>query len=551
MPVISVDPEKLVEMTDTDQFELIETLPKLGIEIEKMTDESWDLEIFPDRCDNLSMEGLSRTIKGFLGKETGLPVYPVKNSQIETEVELSVQDVRPYIVTALVKDVEITEDFLKSLMDVQEKLHMTLGRGREKVAIGIHDFDKVEFPFTYKAVSPHDISFIPLQRTHKMDLQDILDKHEKGKEYAHILEDFDRYPIIIDNNEDVLSFPPVINGVMTEVNEETRNIFIDMTGTDEEVLSQTLNILCTLFADMGGELYSTKVKYGKIERTYPDMEVEKINISVDEIKKMLGVEIGESDIKDILARMRYDVILGKEEIEVMIPPYRHDIHHPWDIIEDIAIGFGMDEFEGTSAKEYVVGEPRIENKIIDAITETLIGYGFQEVVNFTLSNPEREYKNMEINEDDGMAIIENPVTEEHTGLRVHIIPTLLNNLKSNRNKSLPQKLFEVGDVVKDSEQTTKVGGVVLHSETGFTEIKSLIEGIAMNLGLEIDIVSNEHDSFIDGRCASITINEDEVGYFGEIHPKVLDNFELEYPTTAFEMNIDKISELKLKDQRLI
>ena len=551
MPVISVNPEKLVEMTDTDQFELIETLPKLGIEIEKMTDESWDLEIFPDRCDNLSMEGLSRTIKGFLGKETGPPDYPLKDSEVETEVELSVQDVRPYIVTALVKDVDINEDLLKSLMDVQEKLHMTLGRGREKVAIGIHDFDKVEFPFTYKAVSPHEISFIPLQRTHEMDLQDILDKHEKGKEYAHILEDFDRYPIIIDDNGDVLSFPPVINGVLTEVNEETRNIFIDMTGTDEEVLSQTLNILCTLFADMGGELYSTKVKYGKTERTYPKMEVEKMIVSVDEIKQMLGVEIGESDIKDILARMRYNTNFNNDEIEVMIPPYRHDIHHPWDIIEDIAIGFGMDKFEGTPPKEYVVGEPRIENKIIDAITETLIGYGFQEVVNFTLSNPEREYKNMEIKEDDVMTIIENPVTEEHTGLRVHIIPTLLNNLKSNRNKSLPQKLFEVGDVVKDSEQTTKVGGVVLHSETGFTEIKSLIEGIAMNLGLEIDIVSNEHDSFIDGRCASITINEDEIGYFGEIHPKVLDNFELEYPTTSFELNIDKISELKLKDQRLI
>ncbi len=551
MPVISVDPEKLVEMTDTDQFELMETLPKLGIEIEKMTDEAWDLEIFPDRCDNLSLEGLSRTIKGFLGKETGLPDYQVKGSDIETQVELSVQDVRPYIVTALVKDVDITADFLKSLMDVQEKLHMTLGRGREKVAIGIHDFDKIEPPFIYKAVSPHDTSFIPLQRTHEMDLQDILDKHEKGKEFAHILEDFDRYPIIIDDNGDVLSFPPIINGVLTEVNEETSNVFIDMTGTDEEVLNQTLNILCALFADIGGELYSTKIKYGKTEKIYPEMHIEKINISIDEIKQMLGVEIGERSIKDILARMRYNTNIRNDEIEVMIPPYRHDIHHPWDIIEDIAIGFGMDEFDGTSPKEYVVGKPRIENKIFDAITETLIGYGFQEVVNFTLSNPDREYKDMEMKLDESMTIIENPVTEEHTALRVHIIPTLLHNLKSNRNKSLPQKLFEVGDVVKDSEQITKIGGVVIHSETGFTEIKSLIEGIAMNLGLETDIVSDEHDSFIDGRCASITINEDEIGYFGEIHPKVLENFELEYPTTAFELNLDKISKLKLTDQRLI
>lgn len=538
MPVISVDPEKLLEMTDTDQFELIDALPKLGIDIEKMTDEAWDLEIFPDRCDNLSIEGLSRTIKGFIGKETGLPEYQVNDSDIETEVELSVQDVRPYIVTAIVKDIEITEDFLKSLMDVQEKLHMTLGRRREKVAIGLHDLDKIQPPFTYKAVSPHDISFTPLQRTHEMDLQDILEKHKKGQEYAHILEDFDRYPIIIDSNEDVLSFPPIINGVLTEVNEDTENIFIDMTGTDEKILDQTLNILATMFAERGSEIYTTKVRYGKKEKVYPKMDIEKIGISSLEVEEILGVELDDEQIIDILTRMRYNSYIKGDEIEVEIPPYRHDIHHPWDVIEDIAIGFGLDKFQGEKPRKFVVGKPHKIDKLSDALVEILLGYGFQEVVNFTLSNPKREYANMEIDDKRGMAKIENPVTEEHTGLRVHLLPTLLDNLRSNRNKSLPQKLFEVGDVVKNSEQFSKVGGVMIHSEAGFTEIKSLMEGLAVNLGLDIDIDPIDHDSFIEGRCASIIIKGEEIGYFGEIHPKVLENFELEYPTTGFELDVD-------------
>ncbi|MFW5898603.1 MAG: phenylalanine--tRNA ligase subunit beta [Candidatus Saliniplasma sp.] len=551
MPVISVDPEQLVEMTDTDQFELLETLPKLGIEIEKMTDESWDLEIFPDRCDNLSVEGLSRTVKGFLGKETGIPDYEVKTTDIKTHVELSVQEVRPYIVTAVVKNVQLTEELLKSLMDVQEKLHMTLGRKREKVAIGIHDLDKVQPPFTYKAVSPSDVSFIPLQRSHEMNLQEILEKHEKGKEYAHILEDYDRYPIILDSNDEVLSFPPVINGVLTEVTEDTQNIFIDMTGTDEEILIQTLNILCTLFADRGGELYSSKVIYGKQEKIYPSLDIDSVHISSQEVKDVLGVNLDDNNIIDILARMRYDTTINEDRLEVKIPPYRHDIHHPWDIIEDIAIGHGLDKFEGESPKDFVVGQPLKNNKIINAVVETLLGHGFQEVVNFTLSNPKREYDYMGLKENSDMAMIENPVTEEHTGLRIRLLPTLLYNLRSNRNKSLPQKLFEVGDVVESSEQYTRAGGVMIHSETGFTEIKSLIEGVAVNLGLDMDIESKEHDSFIEGRCASINVKGMEIGYFGEIHPKVLENFELVYPTTGFELDIDKLSELKSESERLV
>jgi len=545
MPIISVDPQELSDMVDTDECTLIETLPKLGIEIEEMSKGKWDLEIFPDRCDNLSVEGLSRTIRGFLGKDKGLPDYEIRRSDIETQVELSVQKVRPYIVTALVKDIDLDEQFLKSLMDVQEKLHTSLGRRREKVAIGIHDFDKVNPPFTYKAVSPDKLSFVPLQRTHDMTLQEILDKHEKGNDFAHILEGSDRYPVILDKDGEVLSFPPIINGVLTEVTTETENIFIDMTGTDEETLSKTLNILSTLFMERGGELYSTTVRYGNIEKTFPDMEMDNSIISVEEVNKILGKQVDSQDVIDILARMRYDVSLNDENsLKVTIPPYRHDIHHPWDIMEDIAIGMDLDSFEGEVPKKFVVGEKSENNKIIDAMKEVLIGFGFQEVVNFTLSNPEREFDRMNLPREDEMAIIDNPVTEEHTGLRVRVLPTLLDNLKSNRNLSLPQKLFEIGDVVRSSEQHTSAAGVIIHSEAGFTDIKSLIEGMSLNLGLDISIESKEHDSFIPGRCAAASIDGEEVGVFGEVHPLVLENFELEYPTTAFEFDVDKVFELK-------
>ncbi|MFP4000862.1 MAG: phenylalanine--tRNA ligase subunit beta, partial [Thermoplasmata archaeon] len=270
MPVISVNSDELLDLTDSDQVTLLDVLPKIGVEIEKIEGDKWELEIDPNRCDLLSVEGIGRAVRGFLEKETGVPDYELNPSKIETDVELSVQDVRPYIVTAVVKNVELNEPILKSMMDLQEKLHLTIGRNRSKVAIGVHDLEPIEPPLTYKAVMPKEISFLPLERSIEMDLQEILEKHEKGKEFAHILEDEEKYPIILDSKDDVLSFPPVINGQMTQVTPETDSLFIDMTGTDMRALEQTLNILCTMFAERGADIYTTEVNYGNRTITYPD-----------------------------------------------------------------------------------------------------------------------------------------------------------------------------------------------------------------------------------------------------------------------------------------
>ena len=546
MPVISVDPDELLRLTDADQFDLIEALPKLGIEIEMMEDEEWELEIFPDRCDMLSVEGIARAVRGFLGIETGLVDYEVKESDIRTEVELSVQEVRPYIVTAHIKNVELTEPFLKSLMDVQEKLHLTLGRNREKVAIGIHDAEKIEAPFTYKAVKPEEVSFQPLQKRHEMTLKEILEKHEKGKEYAFVLEGKDRYPLITDKNDNVLSFPPIINGALTQLTEDSEELFIDMTGTDQKALEDALNIICSLFADRSAEIYSTTVAYGSKEKVYPDLSSEEMEINWEESKRLLGVDIGLEETAEILEKMRYSTsIIDDDTINVKIPAYRHDILHPYDIMEDLAIGYDFDNYEGVMPEDLTVGKGLKSKKVENAVADILVGYGFQEVMNSILSNPEKEFVKMGFEKEDDFAVVENPVSEEHTCLRVRLLPTLLNNLRKNRNKSLPQKLFEIGDVFKEGMQKTKTSGVMIHSEAGFTETKSIIEGLMKDIGLDFDVEVEEHPSFIDGRCASIITDGTKIGLFGEVHPKVLNNFGLEYPTTAFEIDMDKVFDLKI------
>lgn len=543
MPVISVDSEELLKFTDAEEIDLLDALPKLGIEIEAIEDEEWELEVDPDRCDLLSVEGIGRAIKGFLGKETGLKRYETEESDIETEVDLSVQDVRPYIVTAYVKNIYLDEDILKSLMDLQEKLHLTLGRGREKVAIGVHDFGPIEPPFVYKAVRPEEIKFVPLEKHREMNLKEILERHEKGKEFAHILEDKERYPVILDANDKVLSFPPVINGQLTQVTEESDTLFIDMTGTDEKMLEYTLNILCTMFADRGADIYTTKVKYGSQEKIYPDLSTDKIEIDPSECSKLLGVELEDEEVLQLLEKMRFDGRIDDGKIEVEIPAYRHDILHPWDIVEDIAIGFDYDNFEGELPEEVTIGKRLKDDKLKNSVTDLLVGNGFTEVMNYPLSNPEKE-TGIISEEGEELSLVKNPVTEDSTCIRKWLLPSLLSNLKENRNKSLPQKIFEIGDVVVDDDQFTKTAGVVTHPEAGFSEMKSLMQGFLENLDVDAGFESKDHDSFVEGRCAGIVVDDEEIGFYGEIHPKVLDRFDLENSVIGFELDLESIMDIK-------
>ncbi len=550
MPVISVNSHDLMDLSDTDEVTLLENLPKLGIEVESIEEGKWELEVDPNRCDLLSVEGIGRALRGFLGKETGRPDYLLKNSNISTEVELSVQEVRPYIVTALVKNLKISESLLESFMDLQEKLHLTLGRERSKVAIGLHDFEAIEPPFTYKASKPEEISFIPLEKSTEMNLEEILNKHEKGKKYAHILEENDRYPVILDSNGKILSFPPIINGQLTEVNENTDTIFIDMTGTDMRVLEQTLNILCTTLAERGADVYTTQVKYGNRNITYPDFSSDTVEFSPKEAKELLGIELETKEIKEILERMRFSVSVldDGESIAVEIPSYRHDIMHPWDIIEDIAIGYDYDNFEGSLPEEVTIGEPLGSSDLKNSLTELLVGHGFHEVMNYMMTNPDREFDMMEVEDrKDRLAKVENPVSENSVSLRSWLLPNLLVNLRENRTEPLPHKFFEIGDVVNLPEQKTKLAGVFASSDAGFTDMKSILDGLLTNLGFEMSVKSKNHNSFIRGRCADVIVKEKKIGYFGEFHPKVLENYDIENPVVGFELELENI--LKLKQEQ--
>jgi len=535
MPVITFKYEDLTGLIgkNIDKDDLLQKIPMIGAEIDKVDDESISVEFFPDRPDLLSVEGLARAMRSFLGIEKGMKKYEISPPSISLEIDDSVNEVRPFVSAAVVRDVKMSEDFIISMMELQEKLHFSVGKDRKKMAIGLHNFDAVTPPFTYKAVKPGEISFIPLGEAVEMNLDEILQKHDKGIKYAHILENFDRYPIIVDKNGNVLSFPPIINGELTAVDLFTENLFVDVTGTDINAVNSALNIITTAIAERGGKLEMVKVT-GKETRNTPDLSPSQMEVDMDYASKILGFDIKKYAIS-ALQKMGFDVSIEKNVLKVDVPPWRVDILHPIDVVEDIAIGYGYDKISPELPKSMTFGS----SLSLDRIHETMIGLGFNEVLTLSLSNEEEQFEKMNL-EPREVVSIANPISGKHSCIRVSLLPSLMEILSKNRHNDLPQMIYEVGEIVEMVGNMplnrTMVSGVKIDAKAGFTECKSIVEAILRNMGIKADVEEKKSGAFIEGRCASVIKDGRQIGYFGEIHPSVILSFELEYPVIAFEMD---------------
>ncbi len=542
MPVVTFDYNDFISLLGhkISKNELVKRLPMIGADLDKVEDDEISIEFFPDRPDLASVEGIARASRAFFEFETGLKKYNTKKSDIIINVDSSVKKVRPFVVTALVKNVTMTDELISSLMELQEKLHGGIGRNRKKVAIGVHNYEPVKPPFTYKAVDPDSIEFVPLNKVESMTLSEILERHEKGVDYAHLLEGFDKHPLIVDANNNVLSYPPIINGSLTEVTPFTTDLFIDVTGTDKKAINYVINIVTTSLAERGGQIYSTTVIDNGRSFITPDLIPNKRSISVDYVNKILGTKLSGKDIVLCLKKMGYNAVTSKLNVNVEIPAWRADILHDIDLAEDVAVGFGFDKFEIEFPTALTFGKTLSNYNLYRSLRNIMIGLGFNEVTTFTISNELDEFTKMSLDIAD-IVRIENPIGEDYSCLRVGLIPSLLKILNENRHHPLPQQIFELGIVVNDDYKNQyNLAFVKIDAKANFTECKSLVDAIMRDSGTKFNIGSNQHPAFVKGRCASIICKNKEIGLFGELHPKTISNFYLEYPIIAFEVKADML-----------
>ena len=547
MPVITFKYQDLKDLgINMEKDELIDTLPMMSSDIEDFDDEEIKVEFFPNRPDNLSVEGVARSFKGFIGQEIGLPDYKVEDSGEYVEVDADVAKIRPYIGFAKINNVDFTGDKLKYVMDFQENLHWVIGRDRKKVAIGIHNADVVNGPFKYIATPKDENSFVPLEKDFEMTPDEILTKHDKGVAYAHLIQDFDKYPLILDKDDNVLSMPPIINGELTKLKEDTKNIIVDVTGTDERAVNQALNIICSSFAEVGGEIKSMEVRYVDKTIKTPDLTPQEQLVHVDTTNKLIGgTELTAEDIKELLLKARFDAeIINDNEVNAIIPAYRVDILHEVDVVENIAVQYHINSVEAKLPDINTVAYENNWFKSESIIREVMIGLGFQEVMSLMLTNEEAHYEKMNQQEEDHVQVAR-PITIDRTMIRTSLINSLMEFLEDNKHEDLPQKIFEIGDVLylddsKENKTKTskKLAALICHSTANFTEIKSVMTSVLANLGYSMEITDSENKTFIEGRVADVTGESHKgtiKGFFGEVSPEVITNFTLEYPVIAFEI----------------
>lgn len=541
MPVVTFNYNDFLNLLGykISKEELVNKLPLIGADLDKVEDDEISIEFFPNRPDLASVEGIARASRAFFDFETGLKKYETKKSEVVLKVDSSVKKVRPFVVTALVKNVEMTDELIKSLMELQEKLHFGLGRNRKKVAIGVHNFEPVESPFTYKGVDPDTVEFIPLNKFDSMTMSEILKNHEKGVDYAYLLEDFDLHPLIVDSNNNVLSYPPIINGSLTEVTPFTTDLFIDVTGTNKKAINYALNIVVTALAERGGEIYTTTVIDEHKEQTYPDLNPVKRTVSNSYVNQILGTNLKPKETVECLKRMGYDAKNNNENIQVEIPSWRADILHDIDLVEDVAVGFGYDQFDTDFPRDLTFGKTLPNQNYYDGLRNIMIGLGFNEVTTFTISNEKDEFKKMGLEETSHVKL-QNPISEDYTCLRTGLIPSLMKILNENRHHGLPQQIFELGFVVDKNKNQVYLGGVKIDAKANFTECKSIVEAVLRETGKNYDIKECSHNGFVKGRCAKITVDDKEIGFFGELHPRTIKNFDLEHPVIAFEIKSYKL-----------
>ncbi len=491
-----------------------------------------------------SVEGFARLIKLIIGKQTGIPKLKIERGGYKVIVDNSVNKIRPYIASFVAKGHKIDDYLIKQMIQLQEKLCENYGRRRQKIAIGVYQYKKIKFPVHYKATNPESIKFVPLDFKKEMSQQEILEEHPKGREYAWILEGVKKYPILLDNNDEVLSFPPIINSAITgKVEEGDEELFFEVTGTELDSTLLAANIFAQALYDRGFKIYSVDIKYANKKITTPLLFNETIKIDSTEVKKLIGLELKDAELRILLGKAGYDVDKNK----IVIPHYRNDILHPVDVIEDVAIMYGYDKIKEEPLRSYTVGSTSGIVKSIDKIRDVIVGLGYQEIMSPILTNKSILYNNMNI-ADFGTVEIDNFMSETYSVVRSWLLPLLMDVLSKNKHVEYPQKIFEQGLVtVREGENIVdheRIAVVSANEKADYTEVKQVLDYLLRMLNIEYTIEEVEHDSFIKGRVGRVVVNGKKVAFIGEISPKVLVNLGIEIPVVGFELNLSELFEVK-------
>ncbi|TVY83623.1 Phenylalanine--tRNA ligase beta subunit [Lachnellula suecica] len=549
------------------------------------------IEIPANRYDMLCFEGIALMLNIFREK-TPLPNYRLvtpKSGKLETiTVHPDTMKVRPYVSGAILRNIKFTQENYDSFISLQDKLHQNLARNRTLVAIGTHDLDTIKGPFTYEALPPKDIKFKPLNQTKEMTGEEMMTFYEKDKhlgKFLNIIRDKPVYPVILDSKRTVCSMPPIINSDHSKITLDTRNVFIDITATDRTKLEIVNNIIVAMFSQYCAEPFTIEPvevisKHNSESRQVPDISPRKATAEVDYINACCGLTETPERICSLLTKMCYSATPSNTDaniINVSVPPTRADVLHQCDIMEDVAIAYGFNNLPRTApSKASTIAQPLMVNKLGDIVRMEAAMAGWSEVMPLILCSHDENFAWLNRKDDGSTAVrLANPKTAEYQIVRTSLLPGMLKTIRENKKHSVPIKVFEVSDVAFKEESLERKSrnerhfAAAFYSKTsGFEVVHGLLDRVLLMLktafltheeGLKGDeklefkgdaegkgdgywIEEIDEPTFFQGHAAAIWLRlggkQARIGEFGILHPSVLEKFELRYPVSTLEINLE-------------
>lgn len=586
MPIISVGRDRLFKALgktySQEQFE--ELCFDFGIELDDVTTEKaiirkekhldeeatddeeviYKIEIPANRYDLLCLEGLAQALRIFIGKDE-VPHYKVLdlpvNSMLKMHVKPETSLIRPFIVCAVLRGITFDEDRYNSFIDLQDKLHQNLCRRRTLVAIGTHDLDTLQGPFTYEALAPSEIKFVPLKQVKEFRADELMEYYKsdmKLKKFLHIIENSSVFPVIYDSKRTLLSLPPIINSAHSAISLKTKNVFIECTGTDLTKAKIVLNTMVTMFSMYCERKFEVEpvevITPDEKSVIYPDLSIWNLEIDLPYISRSIGVPLKENEVICLLAKMQLSAQSENSNILVSVPPTRSDILHKCDVMEDVSIAYGFNNIPKTKPKSLTQGKQQPLNHLSDLIRSEIAMAGFSEVLTWILCSHDENFSMVNRKDDKKTAVvIGNPRSSDFEIARTSLLPGILKTMGHNKDHPRPIKIFEVSDIViLDDEKDVgaanqrQVAALYCNSNSGFEIIHGLVDRIMEVVGVPFVSVGDDsgyyirpsHEpEFFPGRQASILFKGKSIGSFGIVHPEVLARFDIPDPCSMLEINI--------------
>ena len=639
MPTVSVEKDRLflqLGRTYTDEgFD--ELCFEFGIELDEITSEReeaikaaagnlsdkqlqdysdqvvYKIDVPANRYDLLCIEGLSRALQIFLG-DRDAPKYQIVPSPTTahpttmTVRKANTDQVRPFVVCAILRDMTFDSNRYESFISLQDQLHRNLCRQRTLVAIGTHDLDTVTGPFLYDARAPQDISFVPLTPDDRgaFTAGDLLEVYETDpttkhlKPYVPIIKDSPLYPVVLDSNENVLSLPPIINGSLSKITLDTKNVFIECTATDLTKANIVLDTVVTMFSEYCRQPFTVEpvtVNYedasGTIVDSYqtPQLFTRQETAKVDFCNSLIGIKITPEEMKTLCNKVQLgpaELLENDTLLQITVPPTRSDILHPVDIAEDIGVAYGFNKIVKRIPATSTVGGEQPLNQLGDLLRDEIARAGYIEVLTHGLCSVYDNFTALRRPIAPAVAL-SNPANVEYEVVRTSLLPGLLKTLQHNKSASFTGgfKLFEISDVVlpDDTHVVTdtivgaknarRICAVYAGPTSGFEIIHGLVDRIMTlsEVAPEQEYIANsaksdeekyrvsregweytiaalkegevDSETYFPGRAAKVMLASPReasrvIGTFGILHPEVLEHFDIKYPCSCMELDLESL-----------